>query len=268
MQAQGRNAQEAVSNLVSQAIAQGGVKAQDPSARALGAASQMKGDVVSNLVGMGRGDFADSRIRQLQAQGESKGYTPDLRNAINSLRMGQSNMAQDARSMKSLDFKPSGGGRSSSGGGFSVAQGDDLSTIAQLLAQYEGNLDYNKGLRGSVGLDHNYNNDITTQDSSMVGRLKPIYEELMKQKRMQTDLLSQQLRNSQQSQVIDYGGAQPPSEPRLGRDMRGNIVDPNRSWHNGNDLSRFSFNSQYHKDPVREEAIQAALRALASRYRK
>lgn len=249
LEARGNSLQEAMNSLVESANQQGGASAQDPAARAVYQASQQKGDLMSNLQQMGAGGMLDPQIRQIQQQAERNGWTEQDRRLVQGLRKYQSGGAQDARALEKVNITPTGsGGGNYSGGGSSGGSmgGDELSMIAQLLGKYRGNLDYNTHNQ-SVGMDANFNKSIVSEDSQMVGALQPLYDELLKQKKLETRLMSSKARESNRppARMAEFGN----------RESMANSM--NNSW----SIRRDDEVEDANRD-VRRQALEAALRYM------
>lgn len=269
MESRGGSSKQALSDLIGQSAQRGGAQSQDADARAISdAASMQGGDLVSNLQTLGSDSMYDPAIREMQKRGESKGYTPELRLAINNLRNKQSSAAQDANHMGQITFTPTGGSGGGGESGFSMPRGggmDELGTIAQLLAQYKGNRDYNAGLN-TVGMDRNHQADITSEDSAHIQALQPIYDMLMQQKQMELQMMQNKAREQQGQSQTAHGGGIDQSASRNQEQFQPNLQ---HALNYGNDMV-ISRNQSLRpvQDPyadVRNEAIRAALRALHGR---
>jgi hypothetical protein len=231
---------ESLADIITQAQEQGGEKAQDPDARAFSAAKQLGGNVMDSLQTLGKGGVLDDKIRELQALGEKKGFSPEVRQAINEARKFQSGAALDARAMGKVNFnKGGGGGGGYSSGGRSMAGSDSLASIAEMLAKAKGNLRYNSSLN-AVGMDRNYNRALISEDEELINQLQPIYDQLMNQMKGASEPRMAEQVQQTESPVVQDGNffAQ---EMRRKRDER-KSGDPYRS--------------------VREQTLAAALRGV------
>ena len=265
MKSQGRNISQALEGLTKQAQAKGGTSAQDPDSRAIASAQAMGGDLIENLQRMGQGSALDKQIMQIQRQAERTGYTPENRALINQMRQFQSGAAQDARSMGKISFTPSGGGGGYSGGGGRMA-GDPLTMLAQLLGQYKGARDYNMNTT-AVGADNNLRRSLVMEQGATTENLEQVFEEMMKQKRLETNLLQDRMNQSQRASKSSHGtgqiGVQGVSPQRPSHSYGNDMRSPGGNWNARSGGSRSSsWSSSGSGRGVHESAIAAALRAL------
>lgn len=266
MKSSGRNISQALEGLTSQAQRSGGSRSQSPDARAIAAADSMGGDLVDNLQRLGAGNAFDSKIRDVQKQGERSGYTPEMRQMINQMRQFQTGAAQDARSMGKISFTPGGGGGYGGGGGSRGMAGDPLTMLAQLLGQYKGARDYNMNTT-AVGADNNLRRSLMMEQGATTENLEQVFEEMMKQKRLETGLLQDRMKQSQQASKQSHGtgqiGVQGISPQRPSRPFGNDMRSPGGNWNSRSSGSgSSSWSSSGSGRGVHDSAIAAALRAL------
>jgi len=199
MKSRGADSSSAVANMVRDSIRQGGTQAQDPHARTmtrLGGMVKDPGDIQQLRAAgaaLGDGSVLDSKIRELQREGEKGGFTDELRAQIAGLRQTQTDMTQDARSMKQFSIKPSGGG----GGGFAPGRGVgvaggggmNLASIAEALAAYKAQLNFNQS---SPFADGSQNRLAQLEQREQIGQLQKLYDMLMEREKMQTEMMREQ----------------------------------------------------------------------------
>jgi hypothetical protein len=189
--------------LICQAELAGGQSAQSPDARAIADASQGASSaegLISSLMQAGAGNMHDTRIKQIQQQAERGGWSDNDRQMVSALRKDQSGKALDARSMSGLSMSRPGGGGGYEGGGRRMGGGggDALTQLAEMLAKYKASSEYNNRPLGP-GADANYGKLARSEAAAGMEMLGPLYAELMKQKKLETQMMNTQANEASKS---------------------------------------------------------------------
>ena len=168
-----------------QQAATAGTMSQNADARTI---TRIAGGNNGSFADMASGTALDDKIRSVQNEAEVGGWSPELKAEVNGLRAQQTDNAVDARHMKQQSKGGGGGGGGSyAGGGYSLGGnvanlgggkgGNDLLGLAQALAQYKAQLNFNQSSEGNAS----YNRLAQLEQREAIGHLQPIFDSMMAQ---------------------------------------------------------------------------------------